>query len=115
VTLRTREKDQLIREINHRIGNQLQILSSIVSIEMRRTPGPEARDILGRLRGELDKMGKQHRERSMHDYLALDTSGKLITHETPAPSHRVPDRRVDDECGEQDQPGIAVRLEQAQA
>lgn len=66
---RTREKDRLIREINHRIGNQLQILSSIVSIEMRRAKSDEAHDVLQRFRKELVTMGEQHTRLSQKDYL----------------------------------------------
>lgn len=70
VAERTQEKDILIREINHRIGNQLQILSSIISIESRRAAASESLDILRRLQGELDKMAAQHLELSRRDYLA---------------------------------------------
>ena len=70
VAERTREKDLLIREINHRIGNQLQVLSSILSIEGRRAASAESQDMLGRLRGELDRMATQHTELSRRDYLA---------------------------------------------
>lgn len=69
VAERTQEKDQLIREINHRIGNQLQILSSIVNIETRAAATQEALNVLERLRGELDKMGRQHVELSQRNYL----------------------------------------------
>ena len=69
VSQRTSEKDQLIREINHRVGNQLQIISSLLSLESRKTENEEAHDILGRLKTELDKMAQVHRERSKVDYL----------------------------------------------
>jgi hypothetical protein len=69
VSQRTTEKDQLIREINHRVGNQLQIVSSLISIESRKTGNGEALGILGRLKTELDKMAHEHRERSKMDYL----------------------------------------------
>ncbi len=68
---RTEEKDRLIREINHRVGNQLQIMKSMVSIEMRRSKAAESLAILERLRVELDKMGNQHATLSRRDYLAL--------------------------------------------
>jgi hypothetical protein len=71
VTERTTEKDHLIREINHRIGNQLQVLSSVLSIESRRAATPEAQLVLGRLRDELDKMTAQHIELSHRDYLGM--------------------------------------------
>lgn len=41
VVQRTTEKDKLIREINHRIGNQLQIIRSMVSVESRRAENSE--------------------------------------------------------------------------
>ena len=69
VARRTSEKDQLIREINHRVGNQLQIISSIVSVESRRTQNEEALLILKRLKTELDKMAHEHLQRSKMDYL----------------------------------------------
>jgi hypothetical protein len=69
VSERTGEKDQLIREINHRVGNQLQIISSMLSLESRRTENTQALDILSRLKTELDKMAHVHRERSKVDYL----------------------------------------------
>jgi len=69
VSQRTAEKDQLIREINHRVGNQLQIVSSLISLESRNTDSNEALDILSRLKIELDKMAHEHRERSKLDYL----------------------------------------------
>jgi hypothetical protein len=68
---RTIEKDQLIREINHRVGNQLQIMRSLVSIESRRALGDECKDILERFKSELDTMAKEHLVRSRQDYLAV--------------------------------------------
>lgn len=69
VRQRTFEKDRLIQEINHRIGNQLQILSSLISIETRRTTSDETLSILGRLKETLDKMGEQHAALRAADYL----------------------------------------------
>lgn len=69
VATRTSEKDQLIREINHRVGNQLQIISSIVSLERRNTENEEALSILDHLKTELNKMSHEHLQRSKLDYL----------------------------------------------
>jgi hypothetical protein len=69
VAQRTNEKDQLIREINHRIGNQLQIIRSIVSVETRRAETEETISVLSRLTVELDKMALEHVQRSQADYL----------------------------------------------
>jgi hypothetical protein len=69
VAARTKEKDKLIREINHRVGNQLQILSSLVNIESRKTDSLEVLEVLGRLRQQLDNMSSEHVSRSAQDYL----------------------------------------------
>jgi hypothetical protein len=69
VSQRTGEKDQLIREINHRIGNQLQIISSMLNVESRKTDNEEALDIFRRMKTELGKMAHEHIERSKVDYL----------------------------------------------
>ena len=42
-----REKDLLLHEVNHRIKNDLQILTSLVSLQRHKTNSPEARQALG--------------------------------------------------------------------
>ena len=76
---RTAEKDKLIREINHRIGNQLQVLSSVVSIELRKCESEETTQVLGRLREQLHGMAREHVARSSEDYLGtqnVETDGQ---------------------------------------
>jgi two-component sensor histidine kinase len=74
VAERTREKDRLIREINHRIGNQIQVLKSMVSVENRKATAPESITILARIQEQLDAMAAQHIERSQADYLEAGAS-----------------------------------------
>ncbi len=74
VSERSSEKDQLIREINHRVGNQLQIISSLLNLESRNTDNEEALGILDRLKTELDKMAHAHVECSKLDYLRYGVS-----------------------------------------
>ena len=69
VAARTSEKDRLIREINHRVGNQLQIMGSLVRLEKRNTENPEALAMLWRILAELEKLNEQHRRHSSLDYL----------------------------------------------
>ncbi|MBX9774195.1 MAG: hypothetical protein K2Y71_07245 [Xanthobacteraceae bacterium] len=69
VTMRTAEKDRLIREINHRVGNQLQIMGALVRLERNRTENPEAVRILDRLNSELMKLEERHHAHSKVDYL----------------------------------------------
>jgi two-component sensor histidine kinase len=73
VAERTGEKDQLIREINHRIGNQLQIIQSMISVESRRSENSDVLQVLGRLASELDKMAGEHLQYSQADYLRHST------------------------------------------
>jgi hypothetical protein len=74
VAERTREKDRLIREINHRIGNQIQVLKSIVSVENRKATEPESITILARIQEQLDTVAAQYIERSQADYLEAGVS-----------------------------------------
>lgn len=67
---RTAQKDILIREINHRVGNQLQILTSLLNIEERKVETDEAHSLITRLRGHLDQMSKEHVRLSRQNYLA---------------------------------------------
>lgn len=69
VTERTQQKDALIREINHRIGNQLQIISSLVHLEERRSGNPDRLESLGRIKTVLKQMSDEHSRMSMRDYL----------------------------------------------
>jgi hypothetical protein len=68
VAQRTKEKDALIKEINHRVGNQLQSISSMISIETRRAHNPECLALLGRLKTEVDRMNGDHIRASEKDY-----------------------------------------------
>lgn len=69
VAERTVEKDRLIREINHRIGNQLQIIRSMISVESRQTENSDVLEVLGRLADEVDRMAGEHLRYSQKDYL----------------------------------------------
>jgi hypothetical protein len=75
---RTKEKDLLIREINHRVGNQIQILGSILNIESRKTDNADVLEVLVRLRRHLDEMASDHRHRSTHDFLQGGQAGEIL-------------------------------------
>jgi hypothetical protein len=85
VAQRTREKDRLLREVHHRVGNQLQVLSSLLSIEGRRAESQETLDALARIRVELDKMAVDHGRRSEVDYLGEGDAVEV--HAMPLPAN----------------------------
>ena len=68
VAIKTREKDALIKEINHRVGNQLQTVSSMISIETRRAKDQHSLELLARLKTEVDRMNNDHANASQKDY-----------------------------------------------
>ena len=87
VAERSKEKDRLIREINHRIGNQIQVLKSMTSIEKRKADAPELIDILTRFQAQLDAMAEQHVQRSQKDYLEFGVAaadGTITPAQSPA-------------------------------
>ena len=83
VSERTKQKDVLIREIHHRIGNQLQIIGSLLNIEERKTDDEACRAGLGRIKTELKKMADEHRDLSMQDYLAEAERRSIIVTKSP--------------------------------
>jgi len=87
VTARTAEKDELVREINHRVGNQLQVMNSLVRLEKQRTDDPEVLGLLHRLESELIKMNERHHNHSKIDYLGpnLEADRLLLDQNTERP------------------------------
>ncbi|MFN3891920.1 MAG: histidine kinase dimerization/phosphoacceptor domain -containing protein [Beijerinckiaceae bacterium] len=53
---RTSENRELLREINHRLGNQLQVIASAVRIERRRATEEGDRAALGRIAAVVDEL-----------------------------------------------------------
>ncbi|MGY3438049.1 MULTISPECIES: sensor histidine kinase [unclassified Marinovum] len=48
-----RSKNVLIKEVHHRVKNNLQLITSIMSIQMRQTENPETREVVGRLQDRV--------------------------------------------------------------
>jgi len=65
-----REKNILLKEIHHRVKNNLQLLSSITSMKRRKAQTPEARVMLQRLQDRILSLAAIHRNL----YLAKDMS-----------------------------------------
>jgi hypothetical protein len=84
VAYRTKEKDRLIREINHRTGNQLQILGSLLRLERKAADNDKTLASLDRLADEVERMSERHRALSTVDHLEPD---HLFENVVPATQH----------------------------
>lgn len=55
-----REKDMLLRELHHRVKNNLQIISSLLFLEMEAHPSPRQAEILERVENRIHSMAMVH-------------------------------------------------------
>jgi two-component sensor histidine kinase len=56
-----REKNILLKEVHHRVKNNLQLVSSIMNMQIRRTPSDETKGTLRRLQDRVMGMAAVHR------------------------------------------------------
>ncbi|MEL6518076.1 MAG: histidine kinase dimerization/phosphoacceptor domain -containing protein [Pseudomonadota bacterium] len=59
---RVHERDILLREVHHRVKNNLQLMSSIINMQIRQSEGSEAEDALRRIQGRLASLAKFHQD-----------------------------------------------------
>ena len=71
----TRDKDALLLELHHQVGNQLAKLGAMVRIELRRGDAAAAPALM-RIQSLLEEMGEEHRAHSSADYLNRHRSGE---------------------------------------
>ncbi len=57
-----RHKDVLLREVHHRVKNNLQLIASIMNMQMRKAHTPEARGLLKSLQDRVMSLATVHRE-----------------------------------------------------
>ena len=62
-----RQKDLMLREVNHRIMNSLQLLSSVLALQRRRIPDPEARNQFEQARRRIQSLALVHRRLHRRD------------------------------------------------
>ena len=55
-----KEKEGLLHEIHHRVKNNLQIISSLISLKARQSASPETNEALQQLAGRIFSMGLVH-------------------------------------------------------
>jgi two-component sensor histidine kinase len=56
------ERTALLHELDHRVKNNLQLLQSLIAIEMRHAEGAEVRGVLGRMKQRIQALGAAHRD-----------------------------------------------------
>lgn len=56
-----RQKDVLLREVHHRVKNNLQLIASIMSMQMRQTGSHEVKNILKTLHDRVNSLATVHR------------------------------------------------------
>lgn len=66
---RIRERDMLLREIDHRVKNNLSILASLLSVQKRKATNPEVQEALEEARGRVYSLAKAY------DFLNLRGGG----------------------------------------
>ncbi len=55
------QQSLLLREVNHRVANSLQLIGSLIELQARRVRDPEARDVLRRAVERVDAVSLVHR------------------------------------------------------
>ncbi|MEL6644881.1 MAG: sensor histidine kinase [Pseudomonadota bacterium] len=56
------EREMLLREVHHRVKNNLQLMSSIINMQIRQTEGAAAEEALRRVQGRLASLAKFHQD-----------------------------------------------------
>lgn len=56
------QKEVLLREVHHRVKNNLQLIASIMNLQMRKSVSPEARQLLKGLHDRVMSLATVHRE-----------------------------------------------------
>jgi two-component sensor histidine kinase len=73
-----REKTFLLREIHHRVKNNLQLIASIISIQSRAVRVPEARQVLSNLQDRVMALATIHRSLYQSDRLSEVRADQLL-------------------------------------
>lgn len=73
-----RQKDMLLREVNHRIMNSLQLLSSVLSLQRRQIADPTAREQFDQARRRIQSMAMVHRRLYRRDLAETIDFGRFL-------------------------------------
>ncbi|SNT22679.1 sensor histidine kinase [Jannaschia aquimarina] len=73
-----REKNILLKEVHHRVKNNLQLISSIMNMQARRLKGAEARDVLRRMQDRVMGLAAVHRSLYQTEDMGRIDAGALV-------------------------------------
>ncbi|EPX79464.1 sensor histidine kinase [Litoreibacter arenae] len=74
-----RDKNVLLKEIHHRVKNNLQLISSIISMQIRKARNAETRYVLGRVQDRVLSLATIHRDLYQTSDAGRINVGALIT------------------------------------
>ncbi len=73
-----REKNILLKEVHHRVKNNLQLISSIMNMQIRRAPTEDSRRVLQRLQERILSLATVHKNLYQTDGLERVNAGELV-------------------------------------
>ncbi|WP_187429554.1 hypothetical protein ROLI_040580 [Roseobacter fucihabitans] len=73
-----REKNILLKEVHHRVKNNLQLISSIMNMQIRRAPTEASRQVLRRLQERILSLATVHKNLYQNEGLDRVDAGALI-------------------------------------
>ncbi|MGR3484585.1 MAG: sensor histidine kinase [Paracoccaceae bacterium] len=73
-----RERGILLKEVHHRVKNNLQLISSVMSMKMRRSREPGVRRIVGRLQNRVLSLAAIHRNLYQSEDMRHVDAGRLV-------------------------------------
>ncbi len=74
-----REKSVLIKEVHHRVKNNLQLISSIMNMQIRQAEHEETKSVLARLQDRVLSLATIHRDLYQSDNQGMVNAGNLVT------------------------------------
>ncbi|MBI4814743.1 MAG: PAS domain S-box protein [Deltaproteobacteria bacterium] len=85
------ERDTLLREIHHRVKNNLQVLSSLIRLQLQREPLPTGREVGTSLLERIQAMSVVHERLYAHERLDTVSAASYLTDLTRAVLETHPD------------------------
>ena len=73
------QRDLLLREVYHRVKNNLQVVDSLIAMELRRLPDHRSRDAMSNLRGRVRTLGLVHAQLMRSDNLTTFDLAPFLT------------------------------------